>query len=172
MVRKNAGQKISQEFWVKTHRFAEQLKTVTRMNEPHRKQRGIVRSPGELHSGFNTFLTAPRGGVLNPSARIKFATPPIKGGDNIKLVTNTWFAERSANQYCNQLHTVRLALPPTRQHHDPWDPAGVKGRQQTDHRGQLAEFLFHGALDEQNEPQECPREPANQQPHILPRFIQ
>jgi hypothetical protein len=24
-----------------------------------------------LHSGFNTFLTAPRGGVLNLSARIK-----------------------------------------------------------------------------------------------------
>jgi len=41
------------------------------MNEPRRKQRGIVRSPVELHSGFNTFLTAPRGGVLNPSARIK-----------------------------------------------------------------------------------------------------
>ena len=25
------------------------------MNEPRRKQRGIVRSPVELHSGFNTF---------------------------------------------------------------------------------------------------------------------
>ena len=41
------------------------------MNEPRRKQRGIVRSPVELHSGFNTFLTAPRGGVLNPSAQIR-----------------------------------------------------------------------------------------------------
>ena len=41
-----------------------------RMNEPRRKQRGIVRSPVELHSGFNTFKNAPRGWVLNPSARI------------------------------------------------------------------------------------------------------
>jgi|GEM_PF-4199792 len=41
------------------------------MNEPRRKQRGIVRSPVKLHSGFITLLTAPRGGVLNPSARIK-----------------------------------------------------------------------------------------------------
>jgi len=40
------------------------------MNEPRRKQRGIVRSPEELHSEFNTFLTAPRGGVSNLSARI------------------------------------------------------------------------------------------------------
>jgi len=40
------------------------------MNEPRGKQRGIVRSPVELHSGFNAFLTAPRGGALNPSARI------------------------------------------------------------------------------------------------------
>jgi len=43
------------------------------MNEPRRKQRGIVRSPVELHSEFNTFLTAPMGGVLNPSARITLA---------------------------------------------------------------------------------------------------
>jgi len=41
------------------------------MNEPRRKQWGIVRSFVELHSGFNAFLIAPRGGVLNPSARIK-----------------------------------------------------------------------------------------------------
>ena len=40
------------------------------MNGPRRKQRGIVRSPVELHSGFNTLKSAPRGGVLNPSARI------------------------------------------------------------------------------------------------------
>jgi hypothetical protein len=47
------------------------------MNEPRRKQRGIVRSPVELHSGFNTFKNAPRGGVLNPSARIKIAKQKI-----------------------------------------------------------------------------------------------
>jgi len=37
------------------------------MNEPRRKQRGIVRSLVELYSGLNT---SPRGGVFNPSARI------------------------------------------------------------------------------------------------------
>ena len=32
---------------------------------------GVFRSPEELDSGFNTFLTAANGGVLNPSPRIK-----------------------------------------------------------------------------------------------------
>ena len=32
---------------------------------------GVFRSPDELDSGFNTFLTAASGGVLNPSPRIK-----------------------------------------------------------------------------------------------------
>jgi hypothetical protein len=43
-----------------------------RINQPRRKQRGMVVLNKELQPGFNTFLTAPRGGVLNPSTRINF----------------------------------------------------------------------------------------------------
>jgi hypothetical protein len=42
----------------------------TGINNPALKG-GVCCSNKVLHSGFNTFLTALKGGVLNPSARIK-----------------------------------------------------------------------------------------------------
>jgi DNA-binding transcriptional LysR family regulator len=67
----------------------------------------------ELQSGFNTFLTAPRGGVLNPSARIKTISGSsfpcidfhalgnmpmvlMKKGHQMRVIQNRIFSE---NQY-------------------------------------------------------------------------
>jgi hypothetical protein len=53
-----------------------------KINQPRRKQRGMVVLNKELQSGFNTFLTAPRLAresvqrVLNPSARINWMKKP------------------------------------------------------------------------------------------------
>jgi hypothetical protein len=40
-------------------------------------------SPEVMHSGFNTFVTALKGGVLNPSARIKL---PADRDDEYRII--------------------------------------------------------------------------------------
>ncbi|MDR2476470.1 MAG: aldehyde dehydrogenase family protein, partial [Treponema sp.] len=57
------------------------------INQPRCKQRGMVVLNKELQSGFNTFLTAPRGGVLNPSARIKHPAPMQPNGNSGGIVS-------------------------------------------------------------------------------------